>query len=44
MPVIELQWRQMHTDYGAKSKPDLKIVGWWRPEAPSIAPPDEPAA
>jgi hypothetical protein len=45
MPVIELQWRQMHTDYGAKSKPDLKIVGWWRPETTSIAPTDnDPAA
>jgi hypothetical protein len=44
MPIIELQWRQMHTDYGAKSKPNFQIVGWWRPEAPSIAPPDDPAA
>jgi hypothetical protein len=44
MPVIELQWRAMHTDYGTKSKPDLRIVGWLRQEAPAIAPPDDPAA
>ena len=44
MPVIELAWRQMQTSYGMKSKPDLKIVGWWRSETPSITPPDNPAA
>jgi hypothetical protein len=43
-PIIELAWRPMHTAFGTKSKPDLKIVGWWRPEATSIAPPDDPAA
>jgi hypothetical protein len=42
MPVIELGWRPMHTSYGTKSKPDLRIVGWWgRPETTSIAPPDD---
>jgi hypothetical protein len=30
----------MHTAYGTKSKPDLKIVGWWRPEQATLAPPD----
>jgi hypothetical protein len=40
MPVIELGWRPMHTSYGTKSKPDFKIVGWWRPEQTTIAPPD----
>jgi hypothetical protein len=39
-PVVELEWRPMQTSYGTKSKPDLKIVGWWRPETTSIAPPD----
>jgi hypothetical protein len=39
-PVIELAWRPMHTSYGTKSKPDFKIVGWWRSETTSIAPPD----
>jgi len=39
-----LAWRQMQTSYGMKSKPDLKIVGWWRSETPSITPPDNPAA
>jgi len=44
-PVVELAWRPMHTSYGTKSKPDLKIVGWWQPtETPSIAPPDGPPA
>jgi hypothetical protein len=40
MPVFELQWRPMHTSFGTKSKPDLKIVGWWRPEQTTLAPPD----
>jgi hypothetical protein len=40
-PVIELAWRMMTTDYGMKSKPDLRIVGWWRPEQTSIAPSDD---
>jgi hypothetical protein len=44
MPIIELQWLPMHTDYGTKSKPDLRIVGWLRQEAPAIAPPDDPAS
>jgi hypothetical protein len=39
-PVIELAWRPMHTAFGTKSKPDLKIVGWWRPEQATLAPPD----
>jgi hypothetical protein len=39
-PIIELQWRQMNTAFGTKSKPDLRIVGWWRPEQTAIAPPD----
>jgi hypothetical protein len=39
-PVIELAWRMMTTDYGMKSKPDLRIVGWWPPEATTIAPTD----
>jgi hypothetical protein len=43
-PIVELAWRPMHTSYGTKSKPDFTIVSWWRPETPSIAPPDEPAA
>ena len=40
-PIIELAWRPMHTAYGTKSKPNLKIVGWWRPEQTAIAPPDD---
>ena len=40
LPIIELAWRPMHTDYGTKSKPDLKILGWWRPEQTTLAPPD----
>jgi hypothetical protein len=43
-PLIELAWRPMNTAFGTKSKPDLRIVGWWRRDAPSIAPPDNPAA
>ena len=39
-PVIELAWRPMQTAFDTKAKPDLKIVGWWRPEATAIAPPD----
>ena len=39
-PIVELGWRPMQTAFGMKSKPDFKIVGWWRPEQPSIAPPD----
>ena len=30
----------MNTAFGTKSKPDLKIVSWWRPEQTAIAPPD----
>jgi hypothetical protein len=44
MPIVELQWLPMHTDYGTKSKPDLRIVGWVRTEAPAIAPPEDPVA
>jgi hypothetical protein len=44
MPIVELQWRAMRTDYGMKSKPDLRIVGWLRQEAPPIAPPSDPDA
>jgi hypothetical protein len=40
MPVIELGWRPMHTSFGTKSKPDFKIVGWWRPEQTTLAPSD----
>jgi hypothetical protein len=40
-PIVELQWRPMQTSYGMKAKPDLKIVGWWRPETTSIAPPND---
>jgi hypothetical protein len=40
MPVIELGWRPMNTAFGTKSKPDLRIVGWWRPEQATLAPPD----
>jgi len=44
-PVVELAWRQMQTRYGQKPRPDLKIVGWFKPpETPSITPPDNPAA
>jgi hypothetical protein len=43
-PVIELAWKPMRTAFGTKSKPDLKVVGWWRAEQTSIAPPDDPAA
>jgi hypothetical protein len=40
-PIIELDWKPMSTKYGMKSRPVLKIVGWWRPDAgPAIAPPD----
>jgi hypothetical protein len=39
-PIVELAWRPMNTAFGTKSKPDLKIVGWWRPEQTTIAPPD----
>jgi hypothetical protein len=30
----------MQTAFGTKSKPDFKIVGWWRPEQTTLAPPD----
>jgi hypothetical protein len=43
-PIIELGWRPMNTRFGMKAKPSLTIVSWWRPESPSIAPPDNPAA
>ena len=43
-PIIELAWQSMNTRFGTKAKPNLKIVDWWRPETPSIAPPDDPAA
>jgi hypothetical protein len=43
LPVIELAWRPMHTDYGTKSKPDFQIIGWWSAATPSIAPPVDPA-
>jgi hypothetical protein len=43
-PIIELAWRSMNTRFGTKAKPDLRIVDWWKPETPSIAPPDDPAA
>jgi hypothetical protein len=43
-PVIELAWQPMHTAWGTKAKPDLRIVGWWQPQTPAIAPPDDPAA
>ena len=43
-PVVELAWQPMHTAWGTKAKPDLRIVGWWQPQTPSIAPPDDPAA
>jgi hypothetical protein len=40
-PIVELAWRPMSTAFGTKAKPDLKIVGWWRPEQTTIAPPDD---
>jgi hypothetical protein len=43
-PIIELAWQLMNTRFGTKAKPDLRIVDWWRPETPSIAPPDNPSA
>jgi hypothetical protein len=44
-PIIELAWAPMRTRYGMKSKPDLKIVGWWKPpETTAIAPRTSPAA
>ena len=43
-PVVELAWQPMHTAWGTKAKPDLRIVGWWQPQTPAIAPPDDPAA
>ena len=43
-PVVALAWEPMDTAYGTQSKPCLHIVDWWRPEAPSIAPPGDPAA
>jgi hypothetical protein len=39
-PVIELAWRPMQTAFGQKSRPNLTIVSWWRPEQTTIAPPD----
>jgi hypothetical protein len=43
-PIIELAWQSMNTRFGTKAKPDLHIVDWWRPEAPSIAPTDDSVA
>jgi hypothetical protein len=44
LPIVALEWRPMNTKFGMKAKPCLQIVGWWRkPEAPSIAPPDDPS-
>jgi hypothetical protein len=40
-PVVELAWKPMHTAFGTKAKPDLRIVGWWRPEQTAIAPPND---
>jgi hypothetical protein len=38
-PIVALGWRPMNTAFGTKSKPDFQIVGWWRPEQTTIAPP-----
>jgi hypothetical protein len=38
-PIIELEWRPMNTAFGTKSKPDLRIVGWWMPKQATLAPP-----
>jgi len=38
-PIIALEWRPMSTAFGTKAKPDLRIVGWWRPEQTTLAPP-----
>ena len=42
-PIIELAWAPMNTRFGVRSRPDLRICGWWNPDAPTIAPPDDPA-
>jgi hypothetical protein len=39
-PVIALAWALMTTAYGPRSRPDLRVVDWWRPEALGIAPAD----
>jgi hypothetical protein len=39
-PIVELGWKPMNTHYGTKSKPSLKIVDWWKPDATPIAPTD----
>ena len=39
-PVVALAWEMMTTAYGTRSKPCLRVVDWWRPEAPGIAPAD----
>jgi hypothetical protein len=40
-PIVALAWELMTTAYGTRSKPCLRVVDWWRPEAPGIAPPDD---
>jgi hypothetical protein len=32
LPIVELGWKPMSTSFGMKSKPSLKIVGWWKSE------------
>jgi hypothetical protein len=37
LPIVELGWKPMSTNFGMKSKPSLKIVGWWKPETTTTA-------
>jgi hypothetical protein len=36
MPIVELQSRQMKTDFGLKPRPHLQIVGWRFPDGDNI--------
>jgi hypothetical protein len=37
LPIVELGWKPMSTNFGMKSKPSLRIVGWWKSETTTTA-------
>ena len=42
MPIVELQSRQMKTDFGLKPRPHLQIVGWRFPDGDNIGHDESP--
>jgi hypothetical protein len=44
LPIVELKWTEMPTQYGRKTKPLFEVVDWRRGPGADSAPPAPPAA